>query len=72
MILPEKLDLIFPYFVFGYGVVMTLVLQNPKLMELAEMRFPAELVQQMKAHRVLGLICLVVGGLWSVQNLWMH
>lgn len=67
---PEKLDLLFPFFVFGYGAVMTFVLHSPLLSELSERRLPAAMHQQLKAHRGLGFICLLVGGLWSMQNLW--
>lgn len=69
--LPERLDFLFPFVVLGYGAVMTLVLNSPLLSELAETRLPAALHQQLKAHRALGLICLVVGGFWSLQNLWL-
>jgi hypothetical protein len=68
---PEKLDLIFPYFVFGYGAIMTFVLHSPLLSGLAENRLPEAMSQQLKAHRGLGLICLVVGALWTLQNLWL-
>ncbi len=68
---PEKLDLFFPFLVFAYGAIMTLVLHLRPLSELAETRLPPALGQQLKAHRGLGLLCLVVGGLWSVQNLWL-
>lgn len=69
--LPEKLDLIFPFLVFAYGAILTFVLHHPKLIELAETRLPYEIRQQMRAHRGLGLLCLVLGGLWSLQNLWI-
>lgn len=68
---PEKLDFIFPFVVFGYGMIMTLVLSTPALVELAERRLPPALYQQLKAHRALGLICLGVGALWTLQNLWL-
>jgi len=68
---PETLDRIFPFFVAGYGAVMTLVLHSRFFMELAESRLPSELTQQIKGHRGLGLVCLVVGSLWSLQNLWL-
>ena len=68
---PEKLDLIFPFFVFAYGAIMTFTLHHPKLQELAETRLPYAVAQQMKAHKSLGLICLVVGGMWSLQNIWL-
>jgi hypothetical protein len=68
--LPEKLDLLFPVIVMVYGAVMTLVLHAKPFSELAETRLPYAVSQQMKAHRGLGLFCLVIGGFWSLQNLW--
>lgn len=66
----HTLDLLFPYFVFAYGALVTLVLNIPFLVELAEHRLPSELGRQLLAHRWLALVCLVVGALWSLQNLW--
>lgn len=68
---PEKLDLIFPFVVLGYGAVMTLVLNSPLLSDLAEKRLPAAMRDQLKAHRGLGVLCLVIGALWSLQNIWL-
>lgn len=68
---PERLDFIFPLVVFAYGATMTLLLHTEFLMELAEQRFPTHLTQQLKTHRGLGLICLVVGTFWTLQNLWL-
>ena len=68
---PEKLDLIFPFFVFGYGATMTLVLHHPFFVELAEQRLPGSLLTQIRGHRGLALICLAVGSIWSTQNLWL-
>ncbi len=68
---PEKLDLLFPFLVAGYGAVMTLVLNTPLLVELAETRLPQALNQQIKGHRALAIFCLVAGGLWSLQNIWL-
>lgn len=68
---PEKLDFMFPFFVFAYGAVMTLVLHHPFFIELAEQRLPYATLQQMRGHRALGLICLGVGSFWSTQNLWL-
>jgi hypothetical protein len=68
---PEKLDLWFPFIVFAYGAIMTFTLNHPTLQELAETRLPHAVAQQMKAHRGLGLICLAIGGMWSLQNLWL-
>ncbi len=68
---PEKLDLIFPYLVFAYGTVMTLVLHHPFFMTLAEQRLPYTVVRQIQGHRGLGFICLIVGAVWSTQNIWL-
>lgn len=67
----QQLDFVFPFIVFAYGVLMTLVLNSEFLMKLAEERFPQNLVEQMNGHRVLAVICLFVGGIWSLQNLWV-
>lgn len=67
----EKLDFIFPFFVLLYGLLLTLVLNWPQLMERAEARCPKELLAQLQAHRGLALICLVVGAIWSLQSLWL-
>jgi hypothetical protein len=68
---PDKLDLIFPFIILGYGAVMTVVLNTPLLSELAEQRLPHNITQQIKAHRGLGLFCLISGAIWSLQNLWL-
>ena len=66
---PEKLDFIFPFFVFFYGLMMVLVLENPVLVRLGEERL-GQAFQQMSKHKHLGWICFFVGGLWSAQNVW--
>ena len=68
----KEIDMIFPFVVFAYGFVMTFVLHTPLFMEIADRRVPIQLIQQFKAHRILGLLSLVVGGLWSLQNLWFY
>ncbi|MCB0349628.1 MAG: hypothetical protein KDD38_00495 [Bdellovibrionales bacterium] len=66
----KELDFIFPFIILAYGALMTFVLNSPKLMQIAEERFPTSLVQQMNMHRTLGIVCLVMGALWSLQNIW--
>jgi len=66
----QELDYIFPFIVLAYGATMTLVLNMPVLMRLADEKFPPSLVTQMNAHRGMGIICLLVGSLWSLQNIW--
>ncbi len=68
---PEKLDLLFPFLVCAYGAVMTFVLNTPFFSELAEVRLPPALNQQIKAHRGFSVLCLILGGFWSLQNLWL-
>jgi len=68
---PEKLDLLFPFLIFAYGAIVTFVLHSPLLSGLSEHRLPPAMHQQLKAHRGLALFCLVAGGLWSLQNLWL-
>ena len=66
----EHLDFIFPFFVLAYGATLTFVLHSPQLEKLAQSHLPESLAQQLRAHKVLALICLVLGALWSLQNLW--
>ncbi len=68
----EQLDHFFPYIVFIYGVVMTLVYHSKFLMSIAENKFPPGFYKQFQSHKLLGLICLMVGGVWSLQNLWYY
>ena len=68
---PQTLDAIFPFFVMGYGLLLTVVLNIPPLVKLAERRLTPALQQQMTAHRGLAMVCLLVGGFWSLQNIWV-
>jgi hypothetical protein len=65
----QQLDYFFPFFVFVYGLVMTLVLSLPVLLEIGEKRLPAAEWQRFRAHKGKGFVCLVVGALWSLQHL---
>ncbi len=67
----HTLDLIFPFFVFAYGAMVTFVLTWPPLVRIAENRLPFDLQKQLLAHRWLALVCLIVGGLWSLQVMWL-
>jgi hypothetical protein len=68
---PAALDAIFPYICFAYGAFMTITLNVPTLVRIADERLPQHLANQWKAHRVFGAICLGVGALWILQNLWV-
>jgi hypothetical protein len=65
------LDLIFPWIVLAYGGLTTLVLSFPPLVALAEEKFSAEVAARFLGHRWLGVICLVGGGFWCLQNIWV-
>lgn len=65
------LDYYFPFFVFSYGFIMTMLLNAEWSQKLLQERLPAALAQQFLAHRWLGLVCLGVGTVWSLQNLWL-
>ena len=67
----ETLDFFFPFLVFFYGIVMAFVLENKVLERLAQERLPA-LGATLRGHRSLAWVCLFVGGLWSLQNLWFN
>lgn len=68
----QELDAIFPYICFVYGAVMTAMLNMPLMLRLADERLPRELAQQWHSHRTLAGVCLVVGGLWILQGLWLR
>lgn len=68
---PAALDAIFPYVCFSYGALMTFTLNVPALERIADEKLPENLAAQWKSHRVLAAICLCVGALWILQNLWL-
>ncbi len=65
------LDYYFPFFVFTYGAMIYFVLHYPPLIKIAEQRLPNYYWNQLKMHRGLSLFCLAIGGLWSLQNIWL-
>jgi len=66
-----RLDALFPYFCFGYGFLMTVVLSSVRLNRLADERLPSELVANFRAHRGLAVFCLIIGFVWIMQNIWL-
>jgi hypothetical protein len=66
---PQKLDFIFPFVVFFYGLLMVFVLENPVLVKIGEERMGQAFHNLMK-HKNLGWVCFFVGGLWAAQNVW--
>ena len=67
----QVLDFYFPFLVLFYGALITSVLHMPLFLRLVEKKLPEHLRVQIKAHRVLALICLCVGAIWSLQNIWI-
>jgi hypothetical protein len=65
----QELDYYFPFLVFFYGLLISFVLQIPALLKIADDRLPRQMVSQLKAHTGLAFFCLVIGSLWSLQNL---
>ena len=66
----HKLDFIFPFVVFFYGILMVFVLENEALDKLARTRLPT-MSATLRSHKTLAWLCFFVGGLWSLQNLWL-
>ncbi len=66
-----ELDAVFPYVVFAYGALVSFALASEPLMRIARARLPGALVGQLTGHRTLALLCLWVGALWILQNLWL-
>lgn len=66
----SEIDFYFPFFVFFYGLVMIIVLEIPALAALGKKQMP-EQYAQFEKHKKLALLSLFVGGLWSLQNIWL-
>ena len=64
-----KLDFYFPFIVFFYGLVASLVLEIPALIAIARKEMPSHYANLL-AHQKIAWISLFVGGFWSLQNLW--
>lgn len=67
--LPQDLDYFFPFFVCLYGIVMLLALNSPTLVNIAKLHLPKDHFDQFYSRIWLGWACLVIGGIWSFQNL---
>lgn len=65
-----QIDFYFPFIVFIYGLVITFVLETPFFFKLAQKEMPYYHAQFEK-HRKIAILSIYVGGLWSLQNLWL-
>jgi hypothetical protein len=64
------LDFYFPFFIFFYGLVMIVVLENPFFRRLGRERM-TQYYEQFELHRKVAIFSLCLGGLWSMQNMWL-
>lgn len=67
---PTQLDFFFPFVVFFYGFLAVLVVETPALAKLGEQRLGAAW-QGLQRRRGLAWTSFFLGGLWSLQNLWL-
>jgi hypothetical protein len=66
---PQKLDFIFPFIVFLYGLIVVFVLETPFLVKIGQEKMGTAF-QNLARHKSLAWICFFVGGLWAAQNIW--
>jgi hypothetical protein len=65
----QDLDKYFPFIVLIYGMIMTIATHLPLLKQKLREGDNQELLQWFYSHQILGLVCVLVGGLWSLQRL---
>jgi hypothetical protein len=75
---PEELDRIFPYFVFAAGAIMVFIIDGPwsKYIAIAiksrgHKTHAKKWKEDLDSKRLLAYVLLFVGGLWTLQNLWL-
>ncbi|MCC6277325.1 MAG: hypothetical protein IT289_05360 [Oligoflexia bacterium] len=68
----ESLDQAVPILSFVYGLIMIVIGQSPRLLGLARTQFSDAWAENFKQKQPLALICLIVGGLWTIQNFWLN
>lgn len=66
----STLDFYFPFIVFFYGLVINFMLEIPHFVQLARKRMPSQYAS-FERHRGIAVVSLYVGGLWSLQNIWL-
>ncbi len=66
----QELDYYFPFLVFFYGLVILFVLEIPQLVARAKKQMPQQL-GAFEKHRKLAVLSIWIGGLWSLQNIWL-
>ena len=66
----KTLDFIFPFIVFFYGLILLVMLETRFFQQLGHSRLH-QAYQQLVVHRPLAWVCFFIGGLWSLQNLFI-
>jgi len=68
----QKLDFIFPFFVFFYGVLIVFVTEfwpQKQPVRARHLQLAVRCQDLLREHTPLAWICFWVGGFWSLQNL---
>ncbi len=63
------IDFYFPFIIFAYGSIMTFATHLPISRSKAEEVVHSEVLDWFYSHKILGVVCFFVGGLWSLQRL---
>lgn len=63
----QELDYYFPFVVTAYGLIVTWLTQAEWAQKAIE-RLPSDIQARFHGHKGLALICLLVGSIWSLQN----
>ncbi|MES3038173.1 MAG: hypothetical protein V4736_09725 [Bdellovibrionota bacterium] len=66
----KQLDFYFPFFVFFYGIVVILVTETAYFAKIGKDRMVPQF-EKLQQHKPLAWISFFLGGLWSVQNIWL-
>ena len=66
----QQLDFLFPFVVFFYGFSVVVVLETPVLARLGRERL-SPVYEGLSRRRGLAWVSFFLGGLWSLQNLWL-
>ena len=68
----KQIDYIFPFVIFAYGFIVTVIVNTPLFVELADKRLPQYFKKQIMGHRMIAMVCLVLGSFWTLQHLWYY
>ena len=67
----SELDRLFPFFLLIYGFFVLSVLEIPFFQRVLEAQTHS-VFSALKSRRTLAWCSLVIGALWSMQNLWLY